>query len=443
MEAIVTVGLGFGDEGKGATVDFLTRQHNAEWVVRYSGGAQAGHNVQLPDGHRHTFSQFGAGTLAGAKTFLGPRVVICPQTLNPEAGHLVELGIEDPIATLTAHPDCLLSSTYHMSMNRLRELDRGKRRHGSCGLGIGETRSDWLKHGLDAATFADVGDRPRLVNKLRLLRDRMLLAMQSLDRVDHQIGQSIYRTPPEFVADSIIEEMQGVGIAESLPKTDVLIFEGAQGVLLDEYFGFHPYTTWSTVTTLHARELLAQAGVSDVCTLGITRAYSTRHGAGPFPTACPKMTQRMCDVGNPENDWQGGIQFGPLDMVLLRYAAATENLDGIVVNHLDELTSPSAICRRYQNADHLGLPQSMSDQEALTRQLDDATPEIDQVRKADVLAEIGTVTPVVISGAGPTYLDREFMRPLRRDGSGRNRSAAGIITDSSKVEILPVLADNP
>jgi adenylosuccinate synthase len=94
--AIITVGLGFGDEGKGATVDALTRQFEADLVVRYCGGSQAGHNVQLPDGRRHTFSQFGAGTLAGtpsgARTYLGPRSSSTrpawlgkPSTLRPSA----------------------------------------------------------------------------------------------------------------------------------------------------------------------------------------------------------------------------------------------------------------------------------------------------------------------------------------------------------------------
>mgnify|MGYP001811918586 CR=1 FL=1 len=133
MKAIVTVGLGFGDEGKGATVDFLTRELNAELVIRYSGGAQAGHNVQLTDGRRHTFSQFGSGTFAGAKTYLGPRMVICPSTLVPEAEHLQRLGVRQPKSLLTAHPDCLLATDAHRFMNRLRELDRGADRHGSCG----------------------------------------------------------------------------------------------------------------------------------------------------------------------------------------------------------------------------------------------------------------------------------------------------------------------
>src|SRR5206468_1773316 len=81
QRAIVTVGLGFGDEGKGAAVDFLCRRFGADLVVRYGGGSQAGHNVQLPDGRRHAFSQFGAGTLAGVKTYLGPRVVLHPTAL--------------------------------------------------------------------------------------------------------------------------------------------------------------------------------------------------------------------------------------------------------------------------------------------------------------------------------------------------------------------------
>src|SRR4051795_5248276 len=101
--AVITVGLGFGDEGKGAAVDFLARHFEADLVVRYCGGSQAGHNVQLPDGRRHTFSQFGAGTLAPQRprTYLGPAVVISPGALLREAYHLAELGVEWPADLLT------------------------------------------------------------------------------------------------------------------------------------------------------------------------------------------------------------------------------------------------------------------------------------------------------------------------------------------------------
>src|SRR5271166_6015937 len=103
--AILTVGLGFGDEGKGATVDHLTRKFEADLVVRYCGGSQAGHNVELPDGRRHTFSQFGAGTLARDQdrpgTYLGSSVVIDPPAMLREAQHLSELGVTDPMGLLT------------------------------------------------------------------------------------------------------------------------------------------------------------------------------------------------------------------------------------------------------------------------------------------------------------------------------------------------------
>src|SRR5439155_16622997 len=113
--AIITVGLGFGDEGKGATVDFLARRLEADLVVRYCGGSQAGHNVELPDGRRHTFSQFGAGTLAEGvsgrpRTYLGPNVVIDPPAIQREAEHLAELGVEGPFRLLTVHPRCLVTT---------------------------------------------------------------------------------------------------------------------------------------------------------------------------------------------------------------------------------------------------------------------------------------------------------------------------------------------
>src|SRR5215472_7743615 len=123
--AIITVGLGFGDEGKGATVDFLCRRYEADLVVRYCGCSQAGHNVQLPDGRRHTFSQFGAGTLVAQPrrphTFLGPNVIIDPPALLREAGHLLELGVPDPLRLVTIHPRCLVTTPWHKMLNHLRE----------------------------------------------------------------------------------------------------------------------------------------------------------------------------------------------------------------------------------------------------------------------------------------------------------------------------------
>src|SRR4051812_1885581 len=97
--AVITVGLGFGDEGKGATVDHLCRTLDAGLVVKYTGGSQCGHNV-YHEGKRHTFSQFGAGTFHGAETYLGPQVIVYPEALRNEADHLSKLGVEAPLDLL-------------------------------------------------------------------------------------------------------------------------------------------------------------------------------------------------------------------------------------------------------------------------------------------------------------------------------------------------------
>jgi adenylosuccinate synthase len=415
MKAIITVGLGFGDEGKGATVDFLTRELAADLVVRYSGGAQAGHTVELTDGRRHTFAQFGAGTFAGARSWLGPRVIISPAAMIPEAEHLRSRGVVDPFAMLSVHPDCLVSTVYHVAMNRLREAARGNGRHGSCGMGIGETRHDWFKHGPDAVVAGDLFDRRKLVQKLTLLRERMLLEMQELPHLDRQWSALMHQSRPVREAGLLQEAAAQLQLADRLPNCRTAIFEGAQGVLLDEWHGFHPYTTWSTVTPLHAWELIEEHGMDDVVTLGITRAYSTRHGAGPFPTFSREMTERLTDPGNPTNAWQGTIRSGPLDLVLLDYAARVSRVDGLVVNHCDQLNERPQVARRYEGLEEIEIPRSLKEQARLTERLESAVPVMEQTTPAGVLAAIEDVAPVWITSVGPSAGNRQFCRasPLR------------------------------
>src|SRR5262245_18103087 len=210
-QAIITVGLGFGDEGKGATVDALTRQLGADLVVRYCGGSQAGHNVELPDGRRHTFSQFGAGTLAPhrPRTYLGPDVIIDPLALLREALHLEELGVADPFGLLSVHPRCLVTTWWHRTLNRLRELSRWADRHGSCGQGIGEARRYWLAHGNDAVFAADLRDPDVLSHKLELLRQRTLLALKEF------VGQ----VPREHLSEAGLAEVGTQAVAHDLVRS--------------------------------------------------------------------------------------------------------------------------------------------------------------------------------------------------------------------------------
>lgn len=415
MKAIVTVGLGFGDEGKGATVDYLTRSTSADLVVRYCGGPQAGHNVELPDGRRHTFSQFGAGTLAGARTWLGPRMIISPVAMWPEADHLETLGVDDPFDMLSVHPDCLVSTAYHVSMNRLRESTRGDARHGSCGQGVGETRNYWLQHGLDAVTARDLRDRNLLISKLTLLRDRFLLEMQSLPTMDPNLSGMLHESNPAREADELRRAAEELNLLDRMPRARTAIFEGSQGVLLDEWKGFHPYTTWSTVTPLHAFEILEELGIKDVSVLGLTRAMTTRHGAGPFPTFCSNLTDAVTDRGNPTNRWQGSIRCGALDLVLLRYAAAVCNVDGIVVSCLDQLPPQPQLCTEYLDAKSIREPRSLVEQTDVGKMLQSVEPVCRETTVDGILDAIDEIAPVVMTADGPTHRNRRLRRTLPDD----------------------------
>jgi adenylosuccinate synthase len=415
--AIITVGLGFGDEGKGATVDWLTRQYGADLVVRYCGGSQAGHNVQLPDGRRHTFSQFGAGTLVPAecrpRTYLGPDVVLDPPALLREARHLAELGVEAPLDLVTAHPRCLVTTPWLKALNQLRELARGEAKHGSCGQGVGEARSYWLRYGEDSVLAADLGAVPGLRHKLELQRQRVFLEVQALlDSIeaDRLRELDVWDLSTEAVACDLHEAVRdGFGVDPEVPDYRTAIFEGAQGVLLDEYRGFHPHTTWSTVTPRHAWELVKQSGAEAVAVLGVTRAYATRHGAGPLPTYSPELTERLSDPGNPWNRWQGSLRCGWLDLPLLQNAATVAGpLDGLVVNHLDQVREGDClVCTAYRNvtlapsaAPHLSYQSRLA--EAL-RQAEVVLSPTDPDR---LLALLERLAPIVLRGFGPTYQER-------------------------------------
>jgi adenylosuccinate synthase len=412
---ILTVGLGFGDEGKGATVDYLARELGADLVVRYCGGSQAGHNVQLPDGRRHTFAQFGAGTLADhrPRTYLGPNVIIDPPALLREAGHLAELGVANPLALVTIHPRCLVATVWHRTLNQLREMSRGADRHGSCGQGIGEARSYWLKHGEDAIFAGDLHDLDVLRAKLELLRQRALLELQEFVHLidDNRLQElDLWALNTEAVARQLSETAdKGIATSASIPEYDMAIFEGAQGVLLDEYRGFHPHTTWSTVTAHHAWELIRQMEAEAVSVLGITRAYTTRHGAGPFPTYSSDLTARLPDPGNPPNAWQGGLRCGWLDLPLLRYAAEVAGpVDGLVVNHLDEANGDGfLVCDAYK--DFTLAPSaapSLAWQSRLGQLLQQAEPVLSAATAEEIAGRLEQIAPVVIRGAGPTREER-------------------------------------
>jgi len=192
------------------------------------------------------------------------------------------------------------------------------------------------------------------------------------------------------------------------------VFEGSQGVLLDEWRGFHPHTTWSTVTPASAQALLASAGLERGEVWGTTRAYATRHGAGPFPTEDASLAGVLPEPHNAYGDYQGDWRVGHLDLTLLNYAArvcrAAGGLDRVAVSHLDvvEAAGGAVGVARYGSLP-LGPVEDLAHQRALTAQLSGVRPEVEAI-EGDVASVISRALGVPLGSVayGASRAERSF-----------------------------------
>ncbi|MEO3924298.1 adenylosuccinate synthetase [Micromonosporaceae bacterium B7E4] len=407
MNHTVVVDLGYGDAGKGTTVDWLCARERVTAVIRFNGGAQAAHNVVTPDGRHHTFAQFGSGTLRGVPTHLSRFVVVDPLALAAEAAALARSGVPDPFGLLTVDGDALLATPWHRAANQLRELRRGADRHGSCGVGVGETMAYAQRHP-DAPRAADVRDPVRLRRRLTRLRDRLTGELGPLDAPPLDDVLAAFRAFGEAVA-----VVDGVVVRRRLLRTGPCVFEGAQGVLLDEWRGWHPYTTWSTTTFDNAATLLAEADRSAL-RLGVVRTYTTRHGAGPFVTEDPAL--RLPEPHNGTGCWQGPFRVGHFDAVAHRYAVQVcGGVDALAVTHADAPDREPAlrVCTGYEVARVPlfrlvpGPARDLAHQAELTALLHRARPAV-LFRPDDWPTTIGALLdlPVLMTSYGPRVTDK-------------------------------------
>lgn len=376
---VVVVDLGFGDAGKGATVDWLCSTPAGiapVAVVRFNGGAQAAHNVITDDGRHHRFRQFGSGTLSGIPTYLSEHMMVDPIQLATEVRELRRSGVSKPLSLLTISARALLTTPIHAAVNRTREDLRGAGRHGSCGLGIGETAWYALANGSAAPRVGD--SRGSLREKLHLMAQfyRPLLAGGHHHHPDVEDLVELYSDFRQAVS------LGGPDELALLASRGRLIFEGAQGVLLDQWRGFHPYTTWSTTTPHNARSMLADIGEVPYV-LGLTRSYQVRHGAGPFPSESAALTAALPEPHNGQGRYQGDFRAGHFDPVLLEYALkACEGVDALGISHLDRLGALNLSVDRYDTptgpVTHLTPPteRDLQVQQRLTHRLQVATPAL-------------------------------------------------------------------
>jgi adenylosuccinate synthase len=419
---VVVADLGYGDAGKGTVVDWLCASRPVHTVVRFNGGAQAAHTVVLRDRRRHTFAQFGSGTLRpGVRTHLSRFVVVDPLALATEAGHLAAAGVPDALDRLTVDRDALLATPYHRAANQARERARGAGRHGSCGMGVGETMAYQLAHPDLAPRVADCRMPSLLRRKLVTLRDCLT------EEVGPLAAPPVDDCVAAFSAFAGRVSIVDAPYLAAVLKAGDVVFEGAQGVLLDEWHGFHPYTTWSTTTFANADKLLAETGMAgEAIRLGVLRVVTTRHGPGPLVTEDPALG--LTDPHNPTNPWQGPFRFGHFDAVAHRYALAVAGgVDGLALTHLDAIDHRLLVCYAYDWTDRLepGPAGDLERQAALTRRLMATTPQYGEPpsRRGSAGPHAGWIasveealeTPVVLASYGPTAEEKVYR------GRGRHR----------------------
>jgi len=300
----MVIGLGFGDEGKGMVVDYLAHtvpiaRNLNPLVVRFSGGHQCGHTVVIKD-LRHIFANFGSGTLRGRPTYWSKYCTVDPVGLIKEFRILKEKGIEP---TLYLDERCPITTPADKLQNCRNE---SKFEHGSCGVGFGTTIE--REEGFYSLTVLDLFYPEIFSVKLKAINDYY----------DSACFITL-ETRKEFLACcDLLKNADWVRLVLGLPKFDSYIFEGSQGLLLDQHFGFFPNVTRSDTGCKNAIELL---GSGDMDLFLVTRAYQTRHGNGFMSNRClPLNIVFDPEETNKDNTRQGEFRRALLDVSLLEYA---------------------------------------------------------------------------------------------------------------------------
>lgn len=435
-KAIITVDLAYGDSGKGTVVDALTRKYKAGLNVRFNGGAQCGHNVVTDEGIHHEFAQFGSGTFAGAKTFLSKHVLVNPLDMQLEAETLIPKTRRNPLFDMFVDERALVTTPYHVAMNRIRELIRTKR-NGSCGRGIRETVVYSQNYPKSTIFVKDLTHYPTLLSKLSIMKIMLQheaatliynidsLAFEALFQPLYDIfNQDVESLTRRMLLTSDWFTICSPERAQALINSEqVVIFEAAQGILLDQHYGFRPHITKSSCTDVNALDILNEIGFDgDVFRLGIARTYMTRHGAGPFPTEDKQLSETLKDTHNTYNDWQQSFRVGHLDIPAIRYAVECNNgIDGLAITHMD-VVPPDGTWKaviHYQRPDLSPYELRKHDgnraiQEAVTRELMQIKPFGAYVNGSEVPGFMAGAlgVPVKLISNGPAYKDKTFIGEL-------------------------------
>ena len=342
MATVVAVGAQWGDEGKGKVVDWLAAR--ADVVVRFHGGNNAGHTLVV-DGDKTVLHVVPAGVLhAGTVNVIGPGVVVDPQILLDELDALTRRGVLRDPSRVRVSGRAHVILPWHTALDKARDEARRERAIGTTGRGIGPTYED--KVARRGIRVADLLDPPRLHDALARLAREKNFELEELHRW------------PAVDAEELFEQAVAWGrrlepyVEHTTPLLDSalregrnVLFEGAQGTFLDIDHGTYPYVTSSNCVAGHA---CTGAGVGPTRierVLGITKAYTTRVGGGPFPSEeTGPVGEKLREVGAEFGATTGRPRrCGWLDVVMLREAAILNGFTGLAVNKLDVLSGLAEI----------------------------------------------------------------------------------------------------
>ncbi len=332
MKAIAVVGAQWGDEGKGKVVDYLAGSF--DYIARYAGGHNAGHTV-LFNHQRFILQLIPCGVLRpGKHGVIGSAVVVDPQALVCELDTLRKAGI-DVTGRLHLSNRAHLIFPYHRQMDKAAEAARGDAKIGTTSRGIGPAYEDKMaRRGLRVCDLMDTRCFPRKLEQV--LREKnaiseaafgVKLDVAGVLEESLRLGEHIRA----FVTDTA-ELLHGV-----LRSGKSVMFEGAQGTMLDIDHGTFPYVTSSNAIAGGASTGLGIPPTSITGVIGVTKAYTTRVGGGPFPTEMPDLeAKQVRDRGNEYGAVTGRPRrCGWLDLEILRYAVMINGIDSLVVTKLD------------------------------------------------------------------------------------------------------------
>ena len=368
MPNVVVIGSQWGDEGKGKIVDWLSER--ADVVVRFQGGHNAGHTLVI-DGVTYKLSLLPSGIVRPGKlSVIGNGVVIDPWALLDEIERLRKMGVHVGPDNLKIAENAALILPLHRNLDLVREAARGKAKIGTTGRGIGPAYED--KTARRAIRICDLADEDVLsvkVGQLLVHHNALLRGLGEDEVARGELIAQLRDVGPKLLpyAASVWQELDAVR-----QQGKRILFEGAQGIMLDIDHGTYPFVTSSNTAPGAAATGTGIGPGSLGYVLGITKAYTTRVGSGPFPTELDDEVGRLLGERGREFGTVTGRQrrCGWFDSVLVRQAVKIAGMDGIALTKLDVLDGMEEIkvCTGYrlgnETLDH--LPASMAHQADVT-----------------------------------------------------------------------------